>query len=79
MQVPMQSLPICNHADAVALACGRVFVHGIGGGSYLVSFVSNVALKKVIPWMHGAKFIRPVFLAVVLALTVKLIWDAMQM
>ncbi len=28
---------------------------------------------------HGAKFIRPVFLAVVLALTVKLIWEAMKL
>ena len=27
---------------------------------------------------HGAKFIRPVFLCVVFALTVKLIWDAMR-
>ncbi|MCE9518480.1 MAG: TSUP family transporter, partial [Verrucomicrobia bacterium] len=28
---------------------------------------------------HGAKFIRPVFLSVVFALTMKLIWDAMKL
>ena len=63
------SLVIFLMADSVNFAAGGVMIAGQVIGAQLGSgFVIR----------HGAKFIRPVFLTVVFAITAKLIRDAMQ-
>ncbi len=66
----MGSLAVFLPHGAVNFGAGAAMIAGQLIGAQLGS---GFVIK------HGAKFIRPVFLAVVFALTVKLIWDAMKL
>lgn len=51
-------------------------VHFVAAGAMIAGQLIGAQAGSGFVIKHGAKFIRPVFLAVVFALTAKLIWDA---
>lgn len=53
-------------------------VHFVAAGAMIAGQLIGAQAGSGFVIKHGAKFIRPVFLAVVFALTAKLIWDAMK-
>ncbi len=53
-------------------------VHFIAAGAMITGQLIGAQAGSGFVIKHGAKFIRPVFLTMVFALTLKLIWDAMK-
>jgi uncharacterized membrane protein YfcA len=59
---------------AIFLANGSI--HFVAGGAMIVGQLFGARLGAGLVVRRGAPFIRPVFLTVVFAMTLKLLWDA---
>lgn len=69
---------LASNLGSLAIFLGSKSVHFPAGAAMIAGQLIGAQLGSGFVIKHGAKFIRPVFLAVVCALTLKLIWDGFR-
>jgi uncharacterized membrane protein YfcA len=69
---------LASNVGSLVVFLGNGSVHFEAAGAMIVGQLIGAHTGAGFVVKHGAKFIRPIFLTVVFALTAKLIWDAMR-
>lgn len=69
---------LASNAGSLCVFLTAGSVDFVAGGVMIAGQLIGARLGSGMVIRHGARFIRPVFLAVVFAMTLKLIWDAMR-
>jgi uncharacterized protein len=68
---------LASNLGSLVIFLGNGSVHFIAAAAMIAGQLIGAQAGSGFVIRHGAKFIRPVFLCVVFALTIKLIWNAM--
>ena len=73
-----KAVNLASNVGSLVIFLGNGSVHFVAAGAMIAGQLIGAHTGAGFVVKHGVKFIRPVFLCVVFALTAKLIWDAMK-